>query len=49
MREVAIRRDFLDIKKPLGWLGLAEKGVITQLRSKMKNKKVMHFGLLLLK
>lgn len=41
MREIAIRRAFLDIKKPLGWLGLAEKGVITQLRSKMKNKKVI--------
>lgn len=41
MREVAIRQAFWDIKKPLGWLDLAEKGVITQLRSKMKNKKVI--------
>lgn len=28
-------------KKPLGWLGPMEKGVITLIRSKMKNKKVV--------
>ena len=28
-------------KKPPAWLGLTEKGVITLLRSKMKNKKVI--------
>jgi len=28
-------------KKPPDWLGLTEKGVITLLRSKMKNKKVI--------
>lgn len=36
-----INQGFYYTKKPPGWLGPVEKGVITLERSKMKNKKVV--------